>query len=254
MRPSASARAVSAMCITATLCTLSAAARAQEQPTTAGVTRDTATAAEDAAAWRQRMESRMQQLEQENARLRQQVGNVAETQQAVMKDAQQRGLLTLEEGQARLTTPDFFDLNKFSAEGDFPGSVRIAGTKTSFQIGGYVQLDAIFDTDRIDNDDGFVVSSIPTGGEKTGAGNSNFSVRQTRLFLKTQTPTNNWENLVTYIEIDFMGADGTEPRLRHAYGQVGGDYQLLAGQTWTAFQDATVFPAVLDAQGPAGGW
>ena len=255
MRPWASARAVSAISVTAMLVTLSAGARAQEQPTTAGVTRDTTAVPEDDAAWRQRMETRMQQLEQENARLREQVGGVAETQQAVMKDAQERGLLKVEGGQPRLTTPDFFDLNKYASEGDFPGSLRIPGTKTSFQIGGYVQLDAIFDGDKIGNNDGFAVSSIPTdgGGGNEGAGNTNFSVRQSRLFMKTQTPTDTaWGSLVTYIEIDFMGTDGTEPRLRHAYGQIGDKKQLLAGQTWSAFQDATVFPSTLDAQGPPG--
>src|SRR6266550_3515946 len=169
-----------------------------------------------------------------------------------MKDAESRGMLTLEGGQPRLTTPDFFDVNKYASEGDFPGSFLIPGTKTSFQIGGFVQFDAIFDGDRIDNKDAFVVSSIPTGGAKTGAGDTNFSIRQTRLFLKTETPTQNWGNLVTYVEIDFFGTDGTEPRIRHAYGQVGDKFQLLAGQTWSAFQDATVFPATLDFQGPAG--
>jgi hypothetical protein len=209
-------------------------------------------AAADEAEWRRRMEARMQQLEQENARLREQVGEVADTQRAVMKDAESRGVLTVVGGEPRLATPDFFDVNKFAAEGDFPGSIRIPGTKTSFQIGGYVQLDAIFDTDRIANKDAFVVSSIETGGPKTGAGDTNFSIRQTRLFLKTQTPTNNWGPLVTYLEIDFFGTDGAEPRVRHAYGQVGDKNQLLAGQTWTAFQDATVFPATLDFQGPPG--
>src|SRR5688500_8787751 len=199
MRPWASARAVSAI-VTAMLVTLSTGARAQDQPTTAP---------QDDAAWRQRIETRMQQLEQENARLREQVGDVAETQQAVMKDAQERGILTLEGGQPRLTTPDFFDVNKYAAEGDFPGSFRIPGTKTSFQIGGYVQLDAIFDGDKIGNSDAFVVSSIPTDGAgAAGAGNSNFSVRQTRLFLKTQTPSGtSWGDVVTYLEIDFMGTD-----------------------------------------------
>jgi hypothetical protein len=206
----------------------------------------------DEAEWRRQMEARVRQLEQENVQLREQVGDVAKTQQSVMKDAQSRGLLTVEGGEPRLTTPDFSDVNKFAAQGDFPGSVKIPGTKTSFQIGGYVQLDAIFDADRIGNKDAFVVSSIPTGGEKTGAGSTNFSIRQTRLFLKTQTPTNNWGDLVTYIEIDFFGTDGSEPRIRHAYGQVGNDNQLLAGQTWSAFQDATVFPSTLDFQGPPG--
>ena len=36
------------------------------------------------AEWRRQMEGRMQQLEQENAALRKQVGDVADTQQAVM--------------------------------------------------------------------------------------------------------------------------------------------------------------------------
>ena len=239
------ARAAGCVWITAMVVGLPRVAAAQAQPTTVP-------AAADDAEWRRQMEERMRRLEQENSELRTQVRDVSETQQAVMQDAQSRGLLTVEGGQPRLATPDFFDINKYAAEGNFPGSIRIPGTKTSFQIGGYVQADAIFDGDRIGNKDSFVVSTIPTGGDKTGAGDTNFSIRQTRLFLKTQTPTNNWGNLVTYIEIDFFGTDGAEPRIRHAYGQVGEKHQLLTGQTWSAFQDATVFPATLDFQGPPG--
>lgn len=222
---------------------------AQDQP----ATQPAGQPAVNDAEWRRQIEGRMQQLEQENAELRKQVGTVAETQQAVMKDAEQRGILTLEGGQPRLTTPDFFDINKFASEGDFPGSFRIPGTQTSFQIGGFVQLDTIFDSNPIGNEDAFVVNSIPTTGTgDSGAGNTNFSVRQTRLFLKTQTPTKEWGNLVTYVEIDFFGTDGSEPRIRHAYGQIGDKFQFLAGQTWSVFQDATIFPSVLDFQGPAG--
>jgi DcaP outer membrane protein len=226
------------------LASVSTGARGQTQPAAGG--------AVDDAEWRRQMEARLRQLEQENAQLKTQVGDVARRQDAAIKEAVDRGLATVEGGLPRLTTPDFFDVNKYAAEGDFPGSIRIPGTKTSFQIGGFVQLDTIFDADRIGNKDAFVVSSIPTGGEKTGAGDTNLSIRQTRLFLKTQTPTETWGDLVSYIEIDFMGTDGAEPRIRHAYGQIGDDHQLLAGQTWSAFQDATVFPAVLDFQGPAG--
>jgi hypothetical protein len=205
------------------------------------------------AQWQREMEARMQRLEQENLELRKSLGQVAETQQAVIKDAQARGILTLEGGQPRLTTPDFFDVNKYVSEGDFPGSFLIPGTKTSLQLGGFVQLDAIFDGDRIGDKDAFVVSTIPTGsGSRAGAGDTNFNIRQTRLFLKTQTPTKDWGNLVTYVEIDFFGTDGAEPRIRHAYGQIGDKFQFLAGQTWSAFQDATVFPSTLDFQGPAG--
>jgi hypothetical protein len=238
---------LSMIAVAAATALLTGTALAQNPPATAPSVGD--------AEWRRQMEARLGQLERENAQLRTQVTDVAANQQAVMKDAESRGVLSWTSGQPRLTTPDFFDVNKYASEGDFPGSFRIPGTRTSFQIGGYVQLDAIFDGDNIGNDDAFVVSSIPTegGGGNEGAGNTNFSVRQTRLFLKTQTPTDTkWGSLVTYLEIDFMGTDGTEPRLRHAYGQIGDKKQLLAGQTWSAFQDATVFPATLDAQGPPG--
>ena len=251
----ATTRAAAWIGLTSLLGGLPASAQPQSEsqpaPQPAPLPQEGAVPAED-PKWRQQMEQRLQRLEDENALLRTQVGEVAETQQAVMKDAESRGLLSVEGGEPRLTTPDFFDINKYAAEGDFPGSVRIPGTKTSFQIGGYVQLDAIFDADRIGNKDSFVINSIPTGGDKTGSGSTNFSIRQTRLFLKTQTPTDNWGDLVTYVEIDFFGTDGSEPRIRHAYGQVGKEHQLLAGQTWSAFQDATVIPATLDFQGPPG--
>ena len=248
MRPTE--RAVSlgiALWLTAVISIFCCRSLAQEQPPT---TQGAATTSD--AEWRQRMESRVKQLEDENRELRKDVNEVHDTQQSVMKDAESHGLITFESGEPHLTTPDFFDVNKFAAQGDWPGSFRIPGTKTSIQLGGYVQLDALFDSDRIGNKDSFVVNTIETGGPKTGAGDSNFSIRQTRLFLKTQTPTQNWGNLVTYIEIDFFGTDGAEPRVRHIYGQIGDKFQILTGQTFSAFQDATVFPATLDAQGPAG--
>src|SRR5438874_11698644 len=91
------------------------------------------------AEWRQQMESRMQQLERENAELKKHVTDVSQNQQDLIKDAQSRGLLTVEGGQPRLTTPDFFDVNKYASEGNFPGSILIPKTKTSMQIGGFVQ-------------------------------------------------------------------------------------------------------------------
>jgi hypothetical protein len=88
--------------------------------------RDGAGAGDD-AAWRQRMEARMQQLERENAELRARVNATRAAREAVLKDAQSRGLLTLERRGER-TTPEFFDLNKYAAEGDFPGSIWMPDT------------------------------------------------------------------------------------------------------------------------------
>jgi hypothetical protein len=243
-----------AVVMAAVVVSANGAARGQ-QPATGGG--GVAAPAGDDAVWRQRMEERMRNLEQENAALRQEVGRVAETKEAVARDAATRGVaggggaggdLTLYHRPGR-TTPSDFDVNKYVAEGDFPGSLTIPGTNISVQVGGFAQLDAITDTNAIGSKDSFVVSSIPTSGES--AGQTSFSVRQTRLFLRTEAPTGSGK-LVTYAEGDFFGPDGTDFRLRHAFGEIGDKYQLLAGQTWTTFMDASTYPAIFDYQGPNG--
>ncbi|HEY7120263.1 MAG TPA: DcaP family trimeric outer membrane transporter [Tepidisphaeraceae bacterium] len=57
---------------------------------------------------------------------------------------------------------------------------------------------------------------------------------------------------MTYAEGDFFGPDGTDFRLRHAYGEIGDKHKLLGGQTWSTFMDASVYPAIFDYQGPNG--
>ena len=201
--------------------------------------------------WRREMEARMQRLEQENRELRKSLGEVEATQEAVRRDVAARGPLDLTlEPRPEQTTPPFFDVNKYAASGDFPGSIRIPGTNVSIQIGGFTQLDVLMDFGRVGSRDSFIPRTIPT--DVQGAGETNFSARQTRLFIKTVTPTG-WGPLTTYLETDFFGSDNNaELRLRHAYGEVGKDKRLLAGQTWSVFVDASVFPAVLDQQGAAG--
>src|SRR3954470_3107873 len=152
----------SGMCTSVGALLLACPAGALAQANAGAPNAPTTSPSDGSADWRQRTEARLQQLEKENAELRGKVDRVADTQAAVMKDAQERGFLTLQAGVPRLTTPDFFDVNKYSAQGDFPGSIRLGGTNTSFQIGGYVQLDTIVDSDRIGNKDSFVISSIPT--------------------------------------------------------------------------------------------
>src|SRR5687768_7333101 len=72
----------------------------------------------DDAEWRAQIEARMRQLEQENPQVRRQVGEVAPTQQALMRRPQVRRPFTLGI-RPEQTTPEFFDLNKYAAEGDF---------------------------------------------------------------------------------------------------------------------------------------
>lgn len=138
-------------------------------------------------------------------------------------------------------------------KGTTPGSFVLPGTKTEFQIGGYVKGDFIYDVDE-STGDLFVPESITT----TGSGDEErfrAHARQSRLFIKTSTPTD-WGALKTHLEGDFFGGGGNEVfsnstsfRLRHAYGEIGG---LLAGQTWTNFMPIESYPTTVDFNGPAG--
>ena len=82
-----------------------------------------------------------------------------------------------------------------------------------------------------------------------------FGARETRLFVKTNTPTS-LGDLDTHVEFDFYGSDGNEsvsnssgPRLRHAYATLG---HFLGGQTWTNFMNPAALPETVDFGGPTG--
>jgi hypothetical protein len=141
------------------------------------------------------------------------------------------------------------------------GSFKLPGSNTSVTLGGYVKLDAVFSNPSAGVDTKGDLSldptTIPVG---PGAGNNErnqvkFGARESRLFVKTNTPTS-MGDLNTHVEFDFYGADGNESvsnshgfRLRHAYGTLG---NLLAGQTWTNFMNPASLPDTLDFGGPVG--
>jgi hypothetical protein len=123
---------------------------------------------------------------------------------------------------------------------------------TTFEFGGYVKFDGIYDFDQGQGD------TTNTGGLLLGApsdGGFRAHARQTRFFFKTTTETDRGP-LKTHFEFDFFGGGGNQilsnsyqPRLRHAYGTWNG---LLAGQTWTNFMPISFYPDTLDFQGPSG--
>ena len=87
------------------------------------------------------------------------------------------------------------------------------------------------------------------------------SARESRLSIETRTPSAFGEAR-TYLEFDFAGCNNFScasvnhvsnnlvPRLRHAYGTLGG---LLAGQANSNFRDADADSETLDFGGVAGG-
>lgn len=129
--------------------------------------------------------------------------------------------------------------------------------KSSYEIYGFAQLDAIQDSKRLDPDweDAFRPSKIAAPeGEFGTNGQTSMSVKQSRFGVKGTVPTGDSTPPINFkFEFDFFGtgadAGQTTIRLRHFYGEWG---QLLAGQTNSLFMDIDVFPNVIDYWGPPG--
>ena len=174
----------------------------------------------------------MEDLRQQIQTLQNKVVDLEQQQQALEQAQQANARKLAEESRDTLTA------------GTTKGSFKLPGSNTSVTLGGYVKLDAVFSNPSAgvgSTADLFLQpAAIPVG---PGAGDNEhnqvkFGARESRVFVKTSTPTS-WGELVTYVEGDFYGADGNESvsnssgtRLRHAYGSLG---HLLAGQTWSNF-------------------
>ncbi len=136
--------------------------------------------------------------------------------------------------------------------------------KTRVTYGGYVKLDVI--TERTSGGqvpsgsiarDFLIPGAIPVGGEASGF-DTDFSARQTRFFLKTETDVGDDHKIGSHIELDFMVTSGGDerisnsfaPRVRQAYITFD---NWLFGQTWSTFQDVGALPEAMDFIGPTPG-
>lgn len=122
-------------------------------------------------------------------------------------------------------------------------------------IYGFAMLDMGYQSEQNDPDwfDVLRPTKLPSFEDEFGADGEWFaSVRQSRLGIKTSTPTELGDLKTTFeFELFGTGADAgqTTFRLRHAYGELG---QFGAGQTWSPFMDIDVFPNSLEYWGPSG--
>jgi outer membrane DcaP-like protein len=127
--------------------------------------------------------------------------------------------------------------------------------ESTFQIYGFAMLDAGYQFKQ-NNPNWFDVirpTQLPSfPNEFAPNGKVYYGVRQSRLGVKSSTPTKYGE-LKTQFEFELFGtgvdAGQTTFRLRHAYGELG---QFGAGQTWSPFMDIDVFPNSLEYWGPNG--
>src|SRR5689334_16143802 len=127
--------------------------------------------------------------------------------------------------------------------------------ESTFTIYGFAMLDAGYQLKQ-NHPDWFDVirpTKLPSfPNEFAPNGKTYYGVRQSRLGVKSTTPTKYGE-LKTIFEFELFGtgvdAGQTTFRLRHAYGELG---KFGAGQYWTVFGDTDAFPNTFEYWGPNG--
>jgi outer membrane DcaP-like protein len=127
--------------------------------------------------------------------------------------------------------------------------------ESTFEVYGFAMLDAGYQFKQNDPDWFDVVRPVKLPSfpdEFAPNGNTYFGVRQSRLGVKSSTPTKYGE-LKTQFEFELFGtgaqAGQTIFRLRHAWGELG---QFGAGQQNSTFMDGDVFPNTIEYWGPNG--
>ena len=169
--------------------------------------------------------------------------------------------------------------------GSFPRSFLIPGTDTSIRLGGFVDLTSLYflnganssnpGTPTSNSGQNGNLNAIPVGqinipglgpvaqsaNHSRGNGVFTMSPQQSRLNVETRTPTA-WGESRTFMEFDWSGSnnfvplsaqqgggDSLLPRLRFAYGTLGG---FLAGQAISNFSDADADTESMEFGGAAG--
>lgn len=136
-------------------------------------------------------------------------------------------------------------------------SVDAGGTTITW--GGYIKADVLYsrfsegEVAQGIGRDTYIPNAIPVSD---GSGEHremlDFHAKETRLFVKTETPLGNGEKIGTHVEADFIVAQGSGTEratnaynfgLRRAFVTYG---HWLAGQEWTTFQNLASLPETLD--------
>lgn len=130
-----------------------------------------------------------------------------------------------------------------------------AQNENTFEVYGFAMGEAGYNFKTINPDwyDALRVTKLPANKKEfLPDGKVFYSVRQSRLGVRSSTPTS-LGTLKTQFEFDMFGvgnyAGQTTIRLRQAWGSIG---KFLAGQTNSVFMDGDVFPNSIEYWGPTG--
>lgn len=194
----------------------------------------------------QQLKDRVKQLEQTVEELKKQI-NIVEVSQK-----QSVPLSTLPNAQV---IPAVLDKTPTADPSKPPPAPQASSGESTFEIYGFAMLDFgyQFKQNHPDWYDVIRVTKLPSfKNEFAPDGHTYMGVRQSRLGVKSSTPTRLGE-LKTIFEFELFGtgvdAGQTTFRLRHAYGELG---QFGAGQYWSPFMDIDVFPNSIEYWGPTG--
>ncbi len=137
------------------------------------------------------------------------------------------------------------DLNRDAiAEGDFPGSIMIPGSRNvSLAVGGFVKLVGMIDSDLEGTGAIFTAANIG-GGRPDEKGNASLDATLTRLHLDAQAPVDGGR-LHGYVEWDYNDTNNgaLTLKMRHIYGAwETARGTLTAGHTWSTGMDLQILP------------
>ncbi len=121
----------------------------------------------------------------------------------------------------------------------------VAQAETTYKVGGYVQMDTIFDQQ---NDGGNAAALVRLSGDQDAheEGEVKFTSLNSRVKLSTVNNDTELGQIKSTIEAHFFGA-GTLA-IRHAYFQTG---NMTFGRTWSTFMDLGALPEKGDFGGSA---
>jgi hypothetical protein len=189
----------------------------------------------------QQLKERLQQLEQTVKELKGQINAMEETQKSPAP---------------RIVQADYSPAAPAApTPADTASKPQDAKGESTFEVYGFAMLDAGYQFKQNDPNWFDVIRPVKLPAfedEFAPNGKTYFGVRQSRLGVKSSTPTKYGE-LKTQFEFELFGtgvdAGQTTFRLRHAYGELG---QFGAGQYWSPFMDIDVFPNSIEYWGPNG--
>jgi len=152
------------------------------------------------------------------------------------------------------TSGDAPNLDGFVVRGFRPGTMHVIGTKSEFQLNGYVQGSLWMDFNT-SLGEFYSAYYIPYGTRLDDIYPAlGFEARQSRVRLMSWTDLDKLQ-ISTHIEFDFFGAGGEQIfnswglRLRHAYARIG---PVGIGQYWSLFSALSALPNSVDFNAPLG--